>query len=107
MKHGELSFRRGYGIHNIYLFSLEQGGIAAMVLFLSFVVVCLKQLRRMTELPASEDQAFALGMWVFFLGLLLLGWAGQVFWRGFGTENLNCYILVLLVLATKRTNSYS
>ena len=103
---GELYYRRGYGIHNVYAFPLEQGGVVAFVLFFGFLIACFKDLRKMTKLPGSEDQAFALGAWVFFLALLIVAWGGQVFWRGFGTENFNAYILVLLVLATKRTNSH-
>ena len=33
MEQGELVYRQGYGIHNIYLFPVEQGGVLAFVLF--------------------------------------------------------------------------
>jgi hypothetical protein len=103
IRDGELFYRIGYGIHNVYAFSLEQGGVPGLVLFLLFLVACLRELWRMSKRPASEDRAFALGMWVFLLALLPIAWGGEVFWQGSGTENLNTYLVLLFTLATKPT----
>jgi len=103
MRNDALVYRRGYGIPHIYLFPLEQGGVVAFGLFGWFLWVSLRDLRRMTKLPPGEDQAFASGVWIFYVVMLTVGLAGCVFWQGFGSENMNTYILAMLVLATKPT----
>jgi hypothetical protein len=99
---GERVWRIGYGVHNIYLFALEQGGIAAFVLFIAFLWRCHKELTYVRKWAYCQpDYSFALGMVAFFYAMIVVGFPGQVFWQGFGTENFNTYLLVLLVIATR------
>ena len=84
---------------------VEQGGILAFLLFIAFLVVAFKQLYKVAfRTPVPEDRAFAFGMGIYFAVLMLIGWGGQIFWRGFGTENFNTYIVMLLVIATRQTS---
>ena len=99
----QLNFRIGYGIHNGYLFPLEQGGLIAFILFICFLVACFKSLRRMTHSPVPEDAAFATGMWLFFLVLLVNTWFGSQIWQGEGMVNFSTYVILLLMLACKVT----
>jgi len=103
-KNGELYYQRGFGFHNAYFFAFEQGGILAFLLFMAFLIVAFRDLVRMVKHGMPEDRAFALGMLVFMIAFLPILWGGQVFWRGFGTENCNAYIVLLLVLAVTSSN---
>lgn len=101
---GLIRFRATYGIHNSYLFAFEQGGVVVLLLFLAFLVVLGRSLKNTVRYPANDtDLAFAKGMRAFFHALLFAMIPGQIFWQGFGSENFNGYIILLFVLATKRT----
>lgn len=103
---GTRKFRHAYGIHNIYLFAFEQGGLAAFILFIVFLCVCRKNLKKIRKSGNEIDKGFAIGMHAFFHSILILGFPGQVFWQGFGTENFNTYIIILFVLATVPSTSF-
>ena len=92
-------YRIGYGIHNAFLFPFEQGGIPAFVLFLIFVSVTIKYCWRATRFPNETDKQFAVGVICVGAAFLPCMWVGQIFWRGFGTENFNTMLVVLFVLA--------
>jgi hypothetical protein len=67
---GTLRFRAGYGIHNDYLFAIEQGGLVAFGLFIAFLVSCHRNFRRMRKTDNNEeDRAFATGISAFFYAL--------------------------------------
>jgi hypothetical protein len=95
------NFRIGYGNHNIFLFPLEQAGIGAFIAALSLWVSVGKGLtRRIRDSVAkSLDKVFATSMRAFFVTLMIVGIAGQVFYLGFGTEHFTVYQLLLFILA--------
>lgn len=94
-------YRVGYGIHNAYLFALEQGGLFAFILFIVFVIRLLKNLNKMRNAEDLTDSTFAVGMFAFFIALLLAGMAGLVFWMGVGTVHFNVYLVLLLLMACR------
>ncbi len=97
---GTMVYRHSFGIHNSYLFALEQGGLGVFVLFIVFLVVCSKSLKRMRKWPSNKsDYAFALGMHSYFFAILVVMLPGQIFWRGFGSVNFNTYLIMLFILA--------
>jgi hypothetical protein len=103
---GSLRFRIDYGIHNDYLFAIEQGGLVAFILFIAFLIACRNSLKRMHTLDKNEaDSAFAIGMHAFFHALLVVMLGGQIFWHGFGKVNFNTYMILLFALAS--TTSFS
>ncbi len=97
-------FRVGYGVHNAYLFPYEQAGILGWILAGLFLFATIKSLIHTMRQPNETDKQFAIGMWCAVLAFIPAAWFGQIFWRGFGTENFNTYMIVLLVLATRATN---
>lgn len=101
-----LHYRVGYGIHNGYLFPLEQGGVLAFVLFIAFLVICFKQLRIMKCSMIHQDASFAMGMWLYFVILLLRNWVGSPFWLSVGSENFGTFLVLLIILACKPTGPW-
>jgi len=100
-----LVYRVGYGIHNGYMFAFEQGGIMAFLLFLMFLVCAMLSLNRIQKFSSPIDSGFALGALALLIALLAIALGGHVFWLGFNTANLNTYIVLLLVLATRRVSA--
>ena len=99
---GTLKYRVGYGVHNSYLFALEQGGIVAFLLFIAFLVVLHRSLKYVRRFAFSEsDRAFAWGIHSFLMALFVVLLPGQVFWYGFGKVNFNTYLILLFMLAVK------
>lgn len=92
-------YRVDYGIHNIYVFAFEQGGIVGFVLFMSFVVTAVAGLRVVLRSTNDVHRCLAAALLAFLCAELVVGWAGQIFWRGFGTVNFNNYLILLLMLA--------
>ncbi len=79
---GLVKYRVGYGIHNIHLFPLEQAGILGFFASLTFWVVALaKGLRARTTIMGASGLALL-------ASIFAIGWAGQIFFLGFGTENM-------------------
>lgn len=105
-KSGIQIYRVGYGIHNSYLFALEQGGLGAFFLFIWFLITCWKSLKRI-RLPGNNeiDRAFATGMFAYLCAIIIVMQGGQVFWYGFGKVNFNTYIILLFILAVKQSIS--
>ena len=101
-----LHYRVGYGIHNGYLFPLEQGGVLAFVLFIAFLVICFKQLRIMKCSMIHQDASFAMGMWLYFVILLLRNWVGGPLWLSVGSENFGTFLVLLIILACKPTGPW-
>ncbi len=103
---GTRKYRVGYGIHNSYLYALEQGGLAVFVLFFIFLYSCWRQLRAVSKFSQyPSDRAFAIGMCAYLAALLPIMFGGQVFWHGFGKVNYNSYTILLFMLAC--TSSWS
>lgn len=102
----DLRYRVGYGIHNGYLFALEQGGVVALILFLGFLSCCFRSLLYMKVTIVREDAAFAMGAWLFFLVILIELWFGGIIWQGEGKVNLSTFLVLILVLACRPTSSY-
>ena len=100
---GVLKYRVDYGVHNIYLFVFEQAGVVGVYLFLAFVLDALRGLRTGRGSPSGVDRSLAVSMTAFLVSVLVVGLAGQIFWRGFGTQNFNTYVVLLLVLAVQPT----
>jgi membrane-associated phospholipid phosphatase len=105
LRDGRLRYRVGYGIHNGYLFPFEQGGAVAFMLFIGFLVVCFKSLCRMKRSLIPEDAAFATGIWLFFLPLLVSTWFGAPTWQGEGMVNFSTCVLLMLMLACRGTGA--
>jgi O-antigen ligase len=102
---GTLKYRTGYGVHNSYLFALEQGGLGAFILFIAFLIACHKNLKIMRKPYNNEsDRSFATGMHAFFFALLIVMLPGQIFWHGFQKVNFNTYLILLFMIACM--NSY-
>lgn len=99
------TYRVGYGVHNSYLFALEQGGIVAMVLFGIYLVRVWRALKAAREAPHSFDSLLAHAVTAYFIGALIVGTTGTIFWMSAGTENFAAALLFIFVLATKRTAS--
>lgn len=101
-RNGEPNYRVGYGNHNIFLFPLEQAGVGAFVTGLLLWFSVSRNLRRIGKLAPAEstDATLANSMHVFFLVVMVVGIAGQVFYLGFGTEHFTVYQLVMYLLAT-------
>jgi hypothetical protein len=97
---GSLKFRHAYGIHNMYLFPLEQGGIAAFILFFAFLVQCWKDTNKMRRSHIKEDVTFAVGMQSYFVGMCIVGLVGGC-WLGVSTANYMFYVVILFILASK------
>lgn len=95
-------YRVGYGVHNIYLFPMEQAGIIGLVLFLLFIFVSIKVLRKgLRQLDNNSlSYWFVVAVYSYFVASLLIGISGHTFWRGFGTYNFNTLRILLLVVAS-------
>ncbi len=103
---GARHWRPGYGIHNDYLFALEQGGVGAFVLFILFLVACHRNLKEMRRPYNNDaDRIFAMGMHSLLYALYVTMLGGQIFWHGFEKANFNSYLIILFMLAC--TNSWS
>lgn len=100
---GSPRYRVGYGVHSMYLFPVEQGGIVAGVLFLLFVGTTIRQSFRMKNSQFGIDQVFIFGFLVYFLSTLLVGIGGHNFWVGFGSGNFNTCLLLMLLIAITPT----
>jgi len=98
---GSLRYRVDYGVHNIYVFAFEQGGTAALILFLFFMIKCFRKLSSLRRTAEPETATFALGMLCFLTITAIAGMAGQIFWMGFGTVHFNVCVLVMVVIACK------
>ncbi len=104
---GYQDWRHSHGIHNCYLFAIEQGGLGAFVFFIWFLITCHKELKNIRKTATNEtDKAFALGMHSFYYALLPTMLGGQIFWQGFNTVNFNTYLVMLFCMATMRSNSF-
>ena len=93
---GLVRYRVGYGIHNIHLFPLEQAGIMGFLACMTFWVVALSKAWR-----ARVGSLGASGLSLL-VGIAVIGWAGQIFFLGFGTENMlaaQLGIIYLLIAA--------
>lgn len=98
---GSLHYRVGYGIHNAYLFPIEQGGIIAFMLFVWFLLACLRRLNAMRKERRMPDKVFALGMLTFFIALLLPFMLSGLFWINVGTAHFCIYTVLLIFIACK------
>ena len=79
---GLVRYRVGYGIHNIHLFPLEQAGILGFLACMTFWVVALSKAWR------ARRGSFGASGLSLLAGIAVIGWAGQIFFLGFGTENM-------------------
>jgi hypothetical protein len=97
--HGE-TYRIGYGIHNMYLFPLEQGGLAVMVLFFFYLRAVARGLKRASDVREAGTKTLAIGVRAFFYAMLVMGIGGQVFWYFDSSGNLLTYLTLTFILAT-------
>ena len=88
-------FRIGYGIHNMVLYPLEQGGIIGFVLFFVFLGTAMK-----TAWQTMNDNALSFGTFAYLLAAVIIGGVGaHNFWREFESGNVNTLIVLVCCLA--------
>jgi hypothetical protein len=63
-------YRIGYGVHNSYLFPLEQGGLFALLAFLLFLAVIIRKLNWMKNSRVLSDRALAIAVLSYMLASL-------------------------------------
>jgi hypothetical protein len=98
-------WRLGYGIHNLYLRPLEQGGLPSFIASIWLWIRLGTHLGRRRPAPSATalDESFRVAMFGYFVALLMVGWAGGHFWLQMGTEHLNCFLILMLGLALTQT----
>ena len=98
----EGGYRIGYGIHNIYLFPVEQAGVIGIILFVMFIFVSIRILKNgLKELDKNSQLFwFVSAVYAYFIASLLIGISGHTFWRGFTTYNFNTLRILLLVVSS-------
>jgi hypothetical protein len=94
------TYRVGFGIHNMFLFPLEQGGIVAVILFFLFLRAIKRGLNRARKEGVAATRGFATGTHAFFFAMLVMGMGGQMFWYFEGSGNLVFYIVLTFILST-------
>lgn len=101
---GNLNYRIGYGIHNSYLFPLEQGGVVLFVLFFVLLYLIYKRLIKIKKSSNRVDNVFASAIWMFFVTQIFAGFfGGNGIWQSTGMENFSTYVLLMYVLAGRET----
>jgi hypothetical protein len=85
-------YRVGYGIHNIHLFPLEQAGLPGFLAANYFWFIVLRSAIR------KRKNSYGRCALSIASGLFLFGWFGQIFYFGFGTENMVVFQVTILVL---------
>jgi len=91
-RQGNMKYRVGYGLHNIHFFTFEQAGLAAFLVALYFWYIVIRTGYKNKSHPLGRC---GLGISA---GIALFGWTGQIFYHGFGTENMISAQLILLAL---------
>lgn len=93
--------RVGYGVHNIFLFPLEQAGVFGFAASIWVWITLWRGLRPRRKRPPENltDTYLRVGMFSYLAALAIIGWGGQIFWLGFGNENLGTYQFLLFGLA--------
>lgn len=103
---GSPHYRVDYGVHNIYLFVFEQAGAVGALLFVAFLANALKGFGRIRMSAVPADRLLAGALLAFLAASLIVGFAGQIFWRGFGTVNFNNYLILMLMIALRPVNLF-
>jgi len=88
-------YRIGYGYHNAYLFSFEQLGCMGFLLF-----ICLYYRTIIRSFRYRRYNPFAALVFAYVLGLVIVGPAGNTFWRGNATGNINTLLVFLFSIGT-------
>ena len=83
-------YRIGYGIHSLYWYPLEQGGIVAFIIFIIFII-------RIFNVLKPKD-IYSSAVFSYFIAMLIVGFGAHNFWREFGSGNINTYILTCFIL---------
>lgn len=96
---GNMKYRVGYGLHNIHFVTFEQAGFAAFLVAIYFWFTAINTGYKNKEHPLGRC---GLGISA---GIALLGWTGQIFYHGFGTENMLSAQLILITLLLYYGNS--
>jgi hypothetical protein len=94
-------YRVGYGIHNTFLFPLEQGGLSAAILFIVFLIATMRKLNGVRRHGLESDRALAIAALSYMLASLPAYLGGQIFWVGFGTGHFNALLVIVLLLAVR------
>jgi hypothetical protein len=103
-------FRIGYGIHNIYLFPLEQAGIVAFLIFVYFLYSINKIFIESIKIMKSsfKEYYFIIAVKAYFYSMLVAGLFGShIFWRGFNTNNHNTLKILLFVIIAMLVKNYT
>ncbi|MDG1873772.1 MAG: O-antigen ligase family protein [Mariniblastus sp.] len=95
------NYRVGFGFHNGYVFPYEQAGWLGVLLSAIFLFRTVKYVRKSLRFKDDADRQFAVGVWCVLIAYIPALWVGQIFWHGFGTENMNSFLILLVVLAIK------
>ncbi len=89
-----IKYRVGYGFHNIHFFTLEQAGIGPFLLAFYFWYITIKH-----GYKQRKDSFGRCGLAIA-ATIALLGWTGQIFYHGFGTENMVTFQVFSLITLT-------
>ena len=95
---GFAKYRVGYGFHNAYLFAFEQGGAAALVLFIAFLISCWQYLGRARRSLSGAAVDFVNAITAVFVATLVIAMVGHGFWFG-STMHFSFYLLTLYLIA--------
>jgi hypothetical protein len=96
-----LKYRVAYGFHNIHFFTLEQAGLGAFIIAIYFWYQVVKR-----GVRARHNELGRLGLAVA-LVIVSIGWVGQIFYHGFGTENMvtfQLFLMIALITMVKNDN---
>lgn len=102
-------YRIGFGVHNIYLFPLEQAGIIGLLLFLLFLAKVFTTLSKSIAITrrGSVEYWFCVTVAIYIASSLVIGMSGHTFWRGFSTYNINSLRILLIVSAYVLASDYA
>mgnify|MGYP005692965273 FL=1 len=100
-QNGNPKYRISYGFHNIYFFAIEQAGLLAFFAMLSFFYLSIKHALK------NRKNGYATCSLAIIVGILLIGWAGQIFFHGFGTENMVTFQVFLIILLASMSKHLS
>lgn len=91
-ENGNRKYRVSYGFHNIYFFAIEQAGLLAFFALLNFFFLAIKHALK------NRKNGYASCGFAIIVGIMLIGWTGQIFLHGFGTENMVTFQVFLIII---------
>lgn len=89
-------YRIGYGFHNNYIFSFEQMGILGLIFF---IMLLFRTIRLSHKYRFTNELSLPVCSLV--LAYLILNFAGQTFWHGFGNGEINTLLIFIMALSVE------